>query len=131
MTDQTNPGNECSFVEVMEVVGGKWRGTIVHCLGMGPRRFNELRREVTPITQKVLTQELRALERDGLVLRVHHVEIPPRVVYSITELGQSLLRIFSAINEWRPNMAAVAEAREQYERRKQLDDGNGAGHKPT
>lgn len=119
--DQLGPGSDCSFVEVMNVVGGKWRGTIIYCLGMGPRRFNELRREVTPITQKMLTQELRALERDGLVSRVHHAEIPPRVVYSLTELGLSLVSVFSLIKEWMPNMDAVAEARVGYDERQESD----------
>ncbi|MEM7307653.1 MAG: helix-turn-helix domain-containing protein [Planctomycetota bacterium] len=115
-TDRPDEGS-CSFVQVMEVVGGKWRGTILYCLGQGPRRFNELRREVAPISQKVLTQELRALERDGLVSRVHHPEIPPRVVYSLTELGETLVSIFAAVDAWRVHMGEVGQARARYDAR--------------
>ncbi len=110
-------GPGCHFIEVMEVVGGKWRGTILFCLSKGPRRFNELRREIPSITQKMLTQELRSLERDGLVHREQFPEIPPRVEYSLTELGQSMMAIFKKIDQWRPKLSKVMTARARYDKR--------------
>ena len=112
MTDKEDAPELCTFVEVMEVVGGKWRGTILLCLSHGAKRFNELRREVAPITQKMLSQELRSLERDGLVERVHFAEIPPRVVYSVTELGETLVPIFEQISAWRAHVPEVMKARQ-------------------
>lgn len=111
VSDSTFHASPCSFLDVMSVIGGKWRGTIIYCLSMGPRRFNELRREVSPITQKMLTQELKALAQDGLVARQRHSRIPPRVVYSLTELGESLIPIFESIYAWRIHYHAVARAR--------------------
>lgn len=117
MTNLNEPSEECPFIEVMEVVGGKWRGSIIHCLAKGPKRFNELRRELGPITQKVQTQELRALERDGLVHREQQAESPPHVVYSITELGRTLVPILQQVSDWRRNIPEVAKARALHDAR--------------
>ena len=122
MSEPTSPEpssapEQCHFIQVMEVVGGKWRGTIIYCLSKGSVRFGELRREIGPITQKMLTQELRSLERDGLVARVQYPEIPPRVVYSLTEFGKSTLPIFQQIETWSSNLSAVETARLSYDQR--------------
>lgn len=97
----------CRFVEVMEIVGGKWRGTILHCLSLAPRRFNELRRLADPITPKVLSQEIRSLEHDGLVSEADDVG------YLLTSLGQTLIPVIEAIDEWRVHYPEVVVARQR------------------
>ena len=77
--------------DVLERVGDKWTVLVVVTLGEGPKRFNELRRAIASISQRMLTLTLRGLERDGLVTRTVFATIPPRVDYELTELGQSLL----------------------------------------
>lgn len=81
-------------------VGDKWAGMIIRCLERGPRRFSELRVPLRGITSKVLTQSLRALERDGLITRTEHAEIPRRVEYELTPLGCSLLEPMAAACDW-------------------------------
>jgi DNA-binding HxlR family transcriptional regulator len=83
---------DCRAVsEVLERVGDKWTVLVVVTLGEGPKRFNELRRAIASISQRMLTLTLRGLERDGLVTRTVIATIPPRVDYELTELGHSLL----------------------------------------
>lgn len=81
-------------------VGGKWTGMIVVLLADGPRRFTELRSRLTGVHPKVLTETLRAMERDGLVLRRSIPANPPHVEYSLTDLGGSLLSLIDVIREW-------------------------------
>ena len=81
---------ECPFTNAMRVIGGKWKIVIVGHLMQGEKRFGELKREVKGITQKMLTQQLRELESDGIVHREIYKEIPPKVEYSLTEFGKSL-----------------------------------------
>src|SRR3569623_3307195 len=79
---------DCRAVsEVLSRVGDKWTVLVVSTLGDGPKRFNELRRALGSISQRMLTLTLRCLERDGLVSRTVHATIPPRVVYALTALG--------------------------------------------
>ncbi len=81
-------------------VGGKWTGMAILCLAEGPRRFTELRAQLTPITPKVLTQTLRDMARDGLVLRTDHEQNPPHVTYELTDLGRSLIAVIDAAHAW-------------------------------
>jgi DNA-binding HxlR family transcriptional regulator len=81
-------------------VGGKWAGMVVLCLIERPRRFTELRAQLTPITPKVLTQTLRDMQRDGLLLRRDHETNPPHVEYELTELGRSLMDLIDAARAW-------------------------------
>jgi DNA-binding HxlR family transcriptional regulator len=82
----------------------------------GRLRFGELERRLTTITPKVLTQRLRQLERDGLVLRTYHPEIPPRVEYEISELGRSLAPLFATLATWSAaNLGKVEKARLEYD----------------
>jgi DNA-binding HxlR family transcriptional regulator len=90
----------CPAEEAMEVFGGKWRVGIVHHLEGGPLRFNELRRKLPGITQKMLTQQLRHLQRFGILDRKQFAEIPPRVEYSLTNLGRSLCPLLDQISKW-------------------------------
>lgn len=116
------PGNlhqpeDCRAVsEVLSRVGDKWTVLVVSTLGAGPKRFNELRRALGSISQRMLTLTLRGLERDGLVTRTVTPSIPPRVDYELTRLGRSLLEPVSELGLWaRKNRAAIAQARERFD----------------
>ncbi|MEV0229308.1 helix-turn-helix domain-containing protein [Nonomuraea sp. NPDC050786] len=96
----------------------KWTGLAMGALLDGPRRFNELRRMLDGITQKMLSQTLRALERDGLATRTVYPTIPPKVEYELTDLGRSAIDILRAIGDWaREHADDVTAARETYDRR--------------
>jgi DNA-binding HxlR family transcriptional regulator len=86
--------------EVLNRVGDKWSIYIVGCLRDGPLRFNELRRSIEGISQRMLTLTLRGLERDGLVTRTIFPTIPPRVDYELTDLGRTLLKPVLALSQW-------------------------------
>lgn len=90
----------CDVGDAVEALGASWKGDILWHLTDGPRRFMELRRRIPAVSPKVLTQALRSLERDGLVSRVQHAEIPPRVEYSLTALGRSAGPVLQVIAEW-------------------------------
>ena len=108
---------DCRAVsEVLSRVGDKWTILVVSELGNGPRRFNEIRRALGSISQRMLTLTLRGLERDGLVTRAVFPTIPPRVDYELTKLGRSLLEPVSGIGLWaRQNRAAIHEARLRFD----------------
>jgi DNA-binding HxlR family transcriptional regulator len=114
---------DCRAVsEVLARVGDKWTVLVVGMLGDGPKRFNELRRAIGSISQRMLTLTLRGLERDGLVTRTVFPTIPPRVDYELTRLGRSLLEPVSTLGLWaRQNRSAIAEARRRF------DAGGGGG----
>jgi len=101
----------------VEIVFSRWTTPILWQLNAhGRRRFNDLRDLVDGITAKVLTQRLRQLERDGLVSRTMHLEIPPRVEYEITELGRSLAPVFAALVNWsEDHLTDVTKARNNYD----------------
>lgn len=86
--------------QVLSRVGDKWSVLVVSILGRGPMRFNELKRTVSGISQRMLTLTLRTLERDGLVTRTVYPTVPPHVEYELTALGQSLLSPVSALAAW-------------------------------
>jgi len=93
--------NACRPVtDILSRVGDKWSVMIVMLLGPGPRRFNEIRRAINGISQRMLTLTLRGLERDGLVTRTVFPTIPPRVDYELTPMGQSLRCPIDALGEW-------------------------------
>ena len=93
--------NVCRPVtDILSRIGDKWSVMIVMLLGPGPKRFNEIRRAINGISQRMLTLTLRGLERDGLVTRTIFPTIPPRVDYELTELGQSLRGPIDALGEW-------------------------------
>lgn len=108
----------CSSATSPVRVGDKWTAKILICLRDGPRRFSELRVPLRGITPKVLTESLRAMERDGLLERTVHVETPPRVEYQLTPLGRSLLAPMAAGCEWnRRHLPALLDARLRYQQR--------------
>ncbi|MFJ5230596.1 winged helix-turn-helix transcriptional regulator [Kitasatospora sp. NPDC088391] len=91
----------CPITPVLDIVFSRWTTPILWTLNQfGRQRFVELHRNIGAITAKVLTQRLRQLERDGLVVRTYHPEVPPRVEYEISELGRSLAPLFAALTDW-------------------------------
>ncbi|GLW53940.1 winged helix-turn-helix transcriptional regulator [Kitasatospora phosalacinea] len=95
------PAQACPVTPVLDIVFSRWTTPILWTLHhYGRQRFVELNRNVGTITAKVLTQRLRQLERDGLVVRTYHPEVPPRVEYEISELGLSLAPLFAALTNW-------------------------------
>lgn len=100
-----NPQDEieafaCPVAFTVDVIGGKWKSLILFHLMSGTKRFNELRRLIPDITQRMLTLQLRELETDGVIHREIYREVPPKVEYSLTELGNSLAPLVSAMREW-------------------------------
>lgn len=90
----------CPVATTVQLIGSKWKLLILRNLRMRPWRFNELRRDLEGISQKVLTDCLRAMEEDGIVNRTVFPEVPPRVEYSLTPLGQSMGPILDAMEQW-------------------------------
>jgi DNA-binding HxlR family transcriptional regulator len=111
---------DCRAVsEVLSRVGDKWTVLVVSELGNGPKRFNEIRRSLGSISQRMLTLTLRGLERDGLVTREVFPTIPPRVDYELTRLGRSLLEPVNGLGLWaRQNRAAIEAARQRFDAKK-------------
>ncbi len=90
----------CPIEAALDVIGGKWKSVLLFRIIEETRRFNELRRLVPKITQRTLTNQLRELERDGLISREVFAEVPPKVEYSATELGASLGPVLEALATW-------------------------------
>jgi DNA-binding HxlR family transcriptional regulator len=111
---------QCPARGVLETLANKWTLLVLSSLRNHgrPVRFNELRRQLEGITQKMLTQTLRALERDGLVERRVYPTVPPRVEYSVTELGAEVGKLFNALGEWaEERYGAILAARERFDSR--------------
>src|SRR4051812_2941388 len=101
---------------VLARVGDKWSVFVIMMLGDGPKRFNEIKRMISGISQRMLTLTLRGLERDGLVTRTVFPTIPPRVEYELTKMGRTLLKPINALAEWsEENRAAIQAARNRYD----------------
>ena len=109
--------SDCKAVSgVLARIGDKWSVLIVSRLGAKPRRFNELKRDIGGISQRMLTLTLRGLERDGLVTRTVFPTIPPRVDYELTALGRSLLGPVSALGDWAlKNIGKIDAARMKFD----------------
>lgn len=91
----------CGSVQTtLKVLGGKWKPPILFLLGSGTLRFGELRKAISGITQKMLAQELREMESDGLISRKVYPVVPPKVEYSITAYGKSLQPLLKQMSEW-------------------------------
>ena len=123
MTAIQSPGpnllsKDCPSNSVLEMIAGKWSLLLLYALRGGRRRYGELQREVEGISQKMLTQTLRELERDGLVARTVYPVVPPHTEYELTALGQDLQRIVYELGGWaQQNMNAVLAARGEYDAR--------------
>ena len=99
-------------------IGDKWTVLVVQTLGEGSKRFNELRREIPSVSQRMLTLTLRQLERDGLLERTVHAEVPPRVEYELTSMGETLIDTSIALLRWAlENQPAIERARAAFDAR--------------
>jgi DNA-binding HxlR family transcriptional regulator len=116
-------GSDCRAVaSVLARVGDKWSVFVIMTLGDGPKRFNELKRHIGGISQRMLTLTLRGLERDGLVTRTVFPTIPPRVDYELTDLGRGLSKPVRALGEWAfQNKGKIEGAREKFDARNDPD----------
>jgi DNA-binding HxlR family transcriptional regulator len=108
---------ECPTRLLLDRIGDRWTVLVVGTLTDGPLRFGEISRRVDGVSQKMLTQTLRALERDGLVTRTLYPQVPPRVEYQLTDEGRTLLPLLRALEDWaKEHMPAVLVARAAYDR---------------
>jgi DNA-binding HxlR family transcriptional regulator len=115
---------ECPARRLLDRISDKWVSLIVNALATGPQRYSDLSRRLVSVSQKMLTQTLRNLERDGLVERTITPSVPVRVDYALTPLGESLLPVMRAIKNWaEENMDDVLAARTRYD----AATGSGAG----
>ncbi|WP_460499238.1 winged helix-turn-helix transcriptional regulator [Glycomyces tarimensis] len=96
----------------IDVVGGKWKMHLMWVLGEGPKRFGQIRRMLDGVSEKVLSENLRQLEADGVVHRELYAEVPPRVEYSLTPLGEELNEALAPLEVWGDKHRHLAEARE-------------------
>ena len=96
---------KCGFEFTLDMISGRWKGLILWYLGFGTLRYNELRKILKPITQKMLTQSLRELESDGLIIRTVYPVVPPKVEYTLTEEGEKLIPLFKMLQEWGTRVA--------------------------
>ncbi|MEV0198881.1 helix-turn-helix domain-containing protein [Nonomuraea sp. NPDC050691] len=109
---------ECPARQLLDRISDKWVSLLLNALAGGPRRYSDLSRTVAGVSQKMLTQTLRTLERDGLVSRSVTPSVPVRVDYELTPLGRSLLPVMRAIKQWaETNIEQVIAARETYDAR--------------
>jgi DNA-binding HxlR family transcriptional regulator len=120
--DRVLEGSEvesCSFVrEVLGRIGDKWSVLVIVLLGDSTRRFNEMRRSIEGISQRMLTLTLRGLERDGLVTRAVYPTVPPRVEYALTPLGKKLRKTVTEMAQWAvENRKGIERARADFDRR--------------
>ena len=90
----------CPVERTLDLIGGKWKGAILFLLLEEKRRFGELKKILCKITQRTLTNQLRALEADGLIEREIYAQVPPKVEYSLTEKGRSLHMVLGAMRDW-------------------------------
>jgi len=95
--------NGCPVEATLEMIGGKWKGVILYHLLERTYRFGELKRTMSGITQRMLTKQLRELETDGIIHRKVYAEVPPKVEYSLTEIGESLRGIILMMRDWGRN----------------------------
>ncbi|MDE5801812.1 MAG: helix-turn-helix transcriptional regulator [Lachnospiraceae bacterium] len=91
---------ECPVATTVSVIGSKWKLLIIRNLLVRPWRFNELKKDLDGISQKVLTDSLRTMEEDGIITRTVYPEVPPHVEYALSELGESMRPILDAMKEW-------------------------------
>ena len=123
------PVDPCPIEPVVDLVFGRWTSHVLWALAHNGRlRFTELQGHVPGITPKVLTERLRQLERDGLIARTYHREIPPRVEYEMTALGQTLVPVFRTLTKWsEEHLDDVRAAQRDYDRERWDTPRVGAG----
>ena len=107
-TGSCSPG--CAVEATLRLIDGKWKGVILYHLMEGTLRFNEIRRRLTNVTQRMLTNQLREMEADGLIARKVYAEVPPKVEYSLTARGRYLEPVIRELKTWGDLHAAQADA---------------------
>ncbi|WP_148338594.1 winged helix-turn-helix transcriptional regulator [Aquicella siphonis] len=106
----------CPTRLILDRIADKWTVLIIGQLSSGTLRFNELKRSVPGITQKMLTQTLKGLERDGIIVRKIYATVPPKVEYTLTKLGKSLIRVVEAIRTWaETNVKDILQSQAKYD----------------
>jgi DNA-binding HxlR family transcriptional regulator len=100
---------ECPVATTVSLIGNKWKLLIIRNLLVRPWRFNELQKNLEGISQKVLTDSLRSMENDGIIVRTVYQEVPPRVEYSLSELGESMRPILESMQAWGTNYKQMKE----------------------
>ena len=105
---------ECPVATTVQLIGNKWKLLILRNLRMRPWRFNELQKSLEGISQKVLTESLRSMEADGIINRTVYAEVPPRVEYSLSELGETTRPILDAMEKWGNDYKASLKATSQH-----------------
>lgn len=91
---------QCPVAAMLELIGGKWKPVILYCLRLDTRRFGEIAARIPTISRKVLTDQLKELEQDQIIIRKQFNEIPPRVEYSLSELGKSMAPVLAEMEKW-------------------------------
>ena len=110
-------GDFCEISLALEVIGGKWKGPIIWLVRSGTRRFGELRRLLPELTPRTLTTQLREMERDGLLTRVHYPTIPPKVEYTATPMCLALADALDELKRWgRENFERIEDSRAAFAR---------------
>ena len=108
----------CSYSHVLEIISSKWSALVLYALEAGTIRYSEMKKRIEGVSEKMLTQTLRQMERDGLVQRKVTASVPPISEYSLTALGQSLVPYMRMLKEWASDHhARVVEARQEYDRK--------------
>lgn len=109
---------DCPTRQILDRIGDKWTALVIGLLDERTMRFSELQHNIGGISQKMLTQTLRNLERDGLVIRTIYAEVPPRVEYSLTTLGKTLAKPLALIRQWaEDNISEISKSQAQYDER--------------
>lgn len=98
---------ECPVATTVQLIGNKWKLLIIRNLLQRPWRFNELQKSLDGVSQKVLTDSLRSMEADGIITRTVYAEVPPRVEYALSELGESMRPILNSMQVWGENYKAM------------------------
>lgn len=100
MVEQINKYGGCPVSATLKIIGGKWKPLLLYFISVDVNRFGQLQRMMPACSKRMMTAQLRELEADGLVDRKVFAEVPPKVIYSLTEKGESLRPIFSALSKW-------------------------------
>ena len=109
-TSHRREGAGCSVERALHLIDGKWKIVILYKLMRGTLRFNEIRRQIPTVTQRMLTHQLRELEADGLLVRTVYAQVPPRVEYSLSARGRSLEPVILALKDWGDQNLSQARA---------------------
>lgn len=105
---------ECPVATTVQLIGNKWKLLIIRNLRTRPWRFNELQKNLDGISQKVLTDSLRSMEADGLITRTVYAEVPPRVEYSLSELGETMRPILDAMEAWGNSYKSMIHSQREF-----------------